>query len=242
MFLPDQSTLLVPGDSGLVLFGNFAKQHVNLDNYIKGEYRTLPAAASTAQQAMQNDLANRRYTSIVDLQIAQSLNRLALADRSKLQVRYARDLRPNDLKSGNAILVGAAEANPWVELYERNMNFVFSDNYEIRVFSVFNRSPRKGEPLRWESSLADPQHHVYGVVAFLPNLGDNGNTLILEGTSMAGTESSWDFVSDDSQLLPFLDRIRRPDGSLPHFELILETINMGSSAVRSTVLAWRIIG
>jgi hypothetical protein len=242
MFSPDQSTLLIPGDSGLVLFGNFAKQYVTLDDYIKGEYRTLPAAASTAQQAMQTDLANRRYTSIVDLQIAQSLNRLALADRSRLQVRYARDLRPNDLKSGNAILIGAAEANPWVELYERNMNFVFSDNYGTRVFSVLNRSPHQGEPLRWESSLTDPQHHVYGVVAFLPNLADNGNTLILEGTSMAGTESSWDFVSDDSQLLPFLDRICRSDGSLPHFELILETNNMGSSAVRSTVLAWRIIG
>ncbi len=39
------------------------------------------------------------------------------------------------------------------------------------------------------------------VVAFLPNLSGNGNALILEGTSMAGTESAWDFVSDDSQLI-----------------------------------------
>jgi hypothetical protein len=56
---------------------------------------------------------------------------------------------------------------------------------------------------------------------------------------MAGTESAWDFVSDDSQLLPFLQRIRRPDGTLPHFEVVLGTNNMSGSAVKNTVLAWR---
>jgi hypothetical protein len=114
MFSMDQSTLLAPGDSGLVIYGNLAKQHVSLDDYIKAAYRTLPASGIHSQQAMQAEMANRRYTSIVDLQIAESLKRLALTDRSNLQVRYARDLRPNDLKSGNAILVGASEANPWV--------------------------------------------------------------------------------------------------------------------------------
>jgi hypothetical protein len=42
-------------------------------------------------------------------------------------------MRTNDLKEGNIILVGAAEANPWVELYEPSMNF------------------------QWESSIIEPQ-------------------------------------------------------------------------------------
>jgi hypothetical protein len=56
---------------------------------------------------------------------------------------------------------------------------------------------------------------------------------------MSGTEGAWDFVSDDSRLLPFLKRIERPDGIIPHFELLLGTQNMSASAVRSTLLAWR---
>lgn len=48
---------------------------------------------------------------------------------------------------------------------------------------------------------------VYGVVAFLPNSNRRGNVLILEGTSMLGTESAWDFVADDSQLLPFSEPV-----------------------------------
>jgi hypothetical protein len=48
-----------------------------------------------------------------------------------------------------------------------------------------------------------------------------------------------DFVLDDAQLLPFLDRIRRLDGKLPHFELLLETHNIGASAGQSEIIAWR---
>jgi hypothetical protein len=70
-------------------------------------------------------------------------------------------------------------------------------------------------------------------------LSGNGNVLLIEGTSMAGTEAAWDFVSDDSELLPFLKRIQHPDGKIPHFELLLGTQNMSSSAVHSNLLAWR---
>jgi hypothetical protein len=137
------------------------------------------------------------------------------------------------------ILIGAFEANPWVELFERNMNFVLQNNYQQRVFSVINRSPHAGEPTHWDPIWGDPQHTVYGVVAFVPDLSGNGNALLVEGTSMAGTEAAWDFISDDSELLPFLRKIQRPDGKIPHFELLLETRNMSSSAVHSSLLAWR---
>lgn len=80
---------------------------------------------------------------------------------------------------------------------------------------------------------------MFAVVAYLPNLARDGNALIVEGISMAGTEAAMDFVDDDAKLLPFLNRIRLPDGTLPHFELLLETHTMGASAVRSQILAWR---
>jgi hypothetical protein len=77
------------------------------------------------------------------------------------------------------------------------------------------------------------------VVMVLTNLAGDGNVLILEGTSMSGTEGARDFAMDDSQLLPFLKRIARADGVIPHFEVLLVTQNMSASAVRSNLLAWR---
>ena len=186
------------------------------------------------------DLANRRYTSIVDLKTILSLKDRAQGLGSEVSVRYARDLRPNDFKTGDVILLGSSEADPWDELYEHNMNFVFQDDYK-GVFSILNRSPRPGEPEHWESRRDDPQRRVFGVVAYLPSLAGDGNALLLEGTGMSGTEAGMDFVLDDAQLLPFLDRIRKSDGTLPHFELLLETHNIGASAVRSQIVASRII-
>lgn len=240
IFISEQRTLEVPGDSGLVMWQGIAGRSVGLAEYLNGDYRTslLPRNV-TALHDTAVDMGGRRYTSIVDLEAAKSLSLMAQAAQSKLEVRYARDVRPNDLKLGNVILVGAAEANPWVELFEHNMNFVFFNDRVGKTFSVLNREPRGGEPRQWDSQYTDAQHRVYAVVAFLPNLGGNGNALILEGTSMAGTESAWDFVSDDSQLLPFLKRIQRANGTLPHFEMVLGTNNMSGSAVKNTVLAWR---
>ncbi len=244
MFSPRYPTLEVPGDSGLVMYHEFDDRSIPLNQYLAGDYRSAPASpmahpSSPDGANMQVKVANRRYTSIVDLEAAAMLAQIAQSAHGTMQVRYARDLRPNDLKAGNVILIGAFEANPWVELFERNMNFALHNNYKAHVFSVLNRSPRAGEPTHWDSTGDDPQRRVYGLVAFMPNISSNGNALLVEGTSMAGTEAAWDFVSEDTELLPFLKQIQRPDGTIPHFELLLETQNMGSSAVHSNLLAWR---
>lgn len=246
MFSPQHATLEVPGDSGLVLFHRFNDQSISLNDYLLGGYRSDTASPSehglvSETRAVRTDLANRRYTSIVDLDAAVTLTQIAQSRHSALQVRYARDLRPNDLKSGNVILLGAFEANPWVELFERRMNFRLENNYRSHIFSVINSSPNGGEPGRWESVATDPQRMVYGIVAYEPNLSGSGNALIVEGTSMAGTEAAWDFVSDDAALLPFLKKIQHSDGRVPYFELVLGTQSMGSSAVHSNLIAWRIL-
>jgi hypothetical protein len=242
ILLPQQQTLVVPADSGLVLSHTFDQKSVSLLQYLAGDYRRSASepGKATEMQRLRSNVVSRRYTSIVDLEAAVWLAQHAESMKSTLQVRYARDLRPNDLKSGNVVLLGAFEANPWMELFERNMNFVLRNDYKAGAFSVINKSPRPGEPALWQSKGDDPQRHVYGVVAFTPNLSGSGNALLVEGTSMAGTEAAWDFATDDAELLPFLKRIQRPDGRVPHFELLLETQNMSSSAVHSNLLAWRV--
>jgi hypothetical protein len=236
--------LVVAADSGLVIYHNMTRRQFGLDEYLLGKYRRDPGeqnvfGTTTSARDWEVNLGNRRYTSMVDLDAILSLSELARVAGGKLQVRYARDLRPNDLKTGNVILIGAAEANPWVELFEHNLNFVFQDDYKTGIFSVINRQPQAGEPAQWGSRWNDPQRKVYGLVAYVPNLAGDGNVLLLEGTSMSGTEAARDFVMDDSQLLPFLKRIQRADGTVPHFEILLGTRNVSASALRNDLLAWR---
>jgi hypothetical protein len=237
IFVAEQPTLIVPGDSSLVMWEGLMNRNLSLTEYLKGDYRTDIPETTASTQKIAVGLANRRYTSTVDLEVVQSLTQISQSAKSKLEVRYARDVRPNDLKKGNVILVGASEANPWVELFEPHMGFVALYDRAHDIFSVLNRAPQGNEPRQWNLGAG----RVYAVVTYMPSLGGSGNTLILEGTSMAGTECAWDFVSDESQLLPFLGRIRRADGILPHFEVVLGTNNVSGSAVKSSILAWRTI-
>ena len=56
---------------------------------------------------------------------------------------------------------------------------------------------------------------------------------------MAGTESAADFVFDDARLLPFLQQIKSANGTLPYFELLLQSNSMNGSASQSEVVAYR---
>jgi hypothetical protein len=215
-------------------------QNIDLERYLSGSYRAQSTGDIPTGHLDPSDLASRRYTSIVDLGIAQQLTQIADAQKSRLTLSYARDVHVDDLKQANVVLIGAAAANPWVELFEPKMNFVFADAH-IRQYSVVNRVPTGTEPAKWTANYDDPQHRVYGVVGFLPNLGGTGSVLILEGTSMAGTQCAWDFVADDSSFLPFVNRIKRPDGSIPHFQVVLDSTNLTGSAIKRSIVASRVM-
>lgn len=53
---------------------------------------------------------------MADLNITSRLSHLHEVVPDHLIVRYARDLRMDDLKNGNAILLGAIHTDPWVSL------------------------------------------------------------------------------------------------------------------------------
>jgi hypothetical protein len=241
LFVKDHSTLVIYADSALVLYQVGVGHNVGLAEYLKGDYRDESLGKMGTATLTTSELSTRRYTSVVDLEIVRALDHIAEKQNARIDAQYARDLRPNDLKGGNSILIGAAESNPWVELFERNMHFSYTCDRARLICSVINKSPIGSEPQSWDSAITDQEHKVYGVVAYLPSLSGTGNTLILEGTGMAGTEASWDFVSDDSQFLPFLEKIRRPNHSLPHFEVVLGTTNMRGNAAKISVLSWRTV-
>ena len=96
------------------------------------------------------------------------------------------------------------------------------------------------KPQTGERNLYVCGQFEYGVLAFLPNLSNTGNALIVEGTSVAGTEAISDFLFADGNLEPFLKTIARKDGSIPHFEILIESGFLGGSASRSQILAYRL--
>jgi hypothetical protein len=85
---------------------------IPLASYISGAYRINTSIQVDPSAAEILKLGARRYTSVVDLDFATHLAQVDAVDPTRMIVRYARDLRMNDLRTGNAVLIGSVESNP----------------------------------------------------------------------------------------------------------------------------------
>ena len=78
----------------------------------------------------------------------------------------------------------------------------------------------------------------FSLIAYLPNLGKNGNVLILSGQEMSGTEAAGNIFTTERLLKPLLDRLPPSrEGALPHFEALLRTRHLEYTSEGFDVLA-----
>jgi hypothetical protein len=235
-------TLIIGGDSSLVLYQNFTGKTFSLGDYIAESYLKDAPQQSSTEQKMLYTIAHRRLTSAADLDISNRIGKRSEAGKSPAAIRFARDVRVDDLKGNNVILIGCKEANPWVQLYADSLNFNIVPNQQTKVFTVQNRSPKPGEAPEYHSVPGDPQGRAYAVVALLTNPDGSGHTLIIEGTGMAGTEAGADYVLDHHELSSLLHVKSSNQATVPDFEILLETSNLSGNAPKARLVALRVHG
>lgn len=240
MFTKDRPTILVPGDSGLVVWQETQRKNLTLSDYLASNYDRNREEPISPEQQLALTLLGRRYTSMVDLEIVQNLSKLARSYDVEPLLRFARDVRPNDLKYNNVVLIGSSETNPWNQMFQGGMNFVLTKDQQKTIYTIENRHPAHGEPDRWLSDPAERLRTAYCKVSFLANPSGGGNVLVLEGTSMAGTECAWEFISNQERLKQFFKTVGWTGHQAPHFEALLRTSNLGGNAATSAIVAWRI--
>jgi len=130
-----ESVVLRSQASGLVLCHGMPHKDLDLRDYLDAGYRSkpnmLPQIGPRGQLGDSLlDLANRRYTSVVDLKTILSLKDRAQTLGSQVSASFAWDLRPNDFKISDVILLGASGADLGVELYEPMLNFLLRSDYK----------------------------------------------------------------------------------------------------------------
>jgi hypothetical protein len=232
-------TLLVPADDGIVMIQNLTNHSIHLAEYINRDYVSIKSPYKIDAQNMA-DLDQQRYTSMADLDIILKFSRLPEATPEHFTVRYARELHMDDLKDSNAILIGSSFSNPWVELFQKNLNFDFDYQPRPNESAILNRHPLQGELPVYANDATAPSHRTYAVIALVPNLNDTGWVLIVEGLTMAGTQAAADILFSREAMLPVLSKARSANGQLKPFELLIETRSFGSNAPQATIIASRI--
>ena len=255
IFDAKQDTFIVPTDGGLVMLQSFLKGPVSLSDYASGSYRSESTIAEGLSQFFGDtrlsdpqmlvrkvqSLSLRRYTSMADLDLAAHLFHMQENVPERLSIRFARDLRMDDLRNDNVILIGSVDSNPWVALFQDQLNFQFSSGKEFGGSPVLvNRHPLPGERTRYASEPNDPAQRTYGVIACVPNLSGKGHVLIVEGINMAGTQAAGAVLLDAEKMRPVLERATGSDGTVRPFEVLVSTESIAASSSRERILSVRV--
>jgi hypothetical protein len=232
------NTYIVPPDAGLNLVEDLSHQSMPLADYLKGLYLEVPLPGVDAQSV--TDLRTQQLTGFVNLQLVATLAHLSEYRPAQVLLRFPRDLRFDDLKSANAVIIGSECSNPWAVIAESTANFQIHCNSGMQGATVVNLKPQAGEAASYTSHWNEPTHETYALVSYVPNLSGYGKLLLLGGLDAAATQAAGEAILRPETIKPILQRARRPDGSLAAFEILLRSTSIQANAIDTHIVASRI--
>jgi hypothetical protein len=240
VFDREQQTTIVLADSILALLQDIARTPITLDDYMNRRYieKVQAEEENPALRQALGLIALRQYTSIADVALIQKVLGRAPGFQDRVMIKYARNMNVREFKMENFILVGSAQSNPWVELFQAKMNFHIERDPETWELVVRNKQPKLGELATYGPSR--PSGPAYSVVALLPNLTQTGSVLIIEGTMMEGTEAGGEFLSDPTLLPHALAQLGLGGKEQPqYFEILLRSRLIGGTSKDIEPIAYR---
>jgi hypothetical protein len=236
LFRPDRDTIVVPGDIGFVIL-----QQANRRTFSLAEYVSWFSSDDQDSHLSMAYLKDQTYTSVLNLEIVSQLQRLPEANAGRFVIRAARNVRLDDLRNGNAILLGSSYSNPWDEIFTDKLNFHFVNRPNDSRFWIVNQHPIGQEANTYESTTTSAAYKTYAVIAMVPNLNRNGHVLLLQGLDATGTQAAAEMLFHSDEMENVLRKAIDRYGVKGSFELLIEvnSLDANSHATGSRIIASR---
>jgi len=232
------NTDVILADTSFALIEDITKKPISLNDYLSRNY-TSQLRSQDLSEDRRNDLGlivQRNYGSLGDFRVSQRITALDPLG-TRIHLYYARDYAPALIKHDNVILIGSRKSNPWVDLFEGDLNFNVEYDPDRLVSFVRNRVPAAGEQEIYASPPAPDPNSGYSVVAYLPNPDRGGKVLIIAGTGSESTEGAGEFITSEDQLTRFQTLLHVT--TLPYFEVLLKTTHLDGTPIDAKIVAYR---
>ena len=231
-------TDVVLADTSFALEEDILKTLIPLSDYLNYGYKHLPQSEGISPDTKYalDQILSRNNGSNSDFRAAQ---RILMLDpiSSSTHLRFARDYTPDALKRDNVILIGSRKSNPWVDFFQDQLEFTMGYDSAIHQSGVQNVHPQPGE-LEFYPEPQDPATNVgYGVVAFLPNVGQKGDALIIEGTDSQATEAAGEFVTNEASMAALKRQLNSK--TFPYFQVLLKTSRLSGTPFTAQIITLR---
>jgi len=243
-FLGDnRHTVVVSPDETLGLLEIATQQVIPLNTYLASDFQEQ-ARAMSQKSGLDAIVPNFVAKDLASTAVAVDVSMIAAMPRAPsatLDVRSARVLNINELSNGSAILIGVATNNPWIQLFDKRLNFGFSWDRNHKNYCI-NRHPKPGEKAEYDSAPANGFRTVYSGVAWLPSLRGRGDVLLVLGAG-PGNKMAAEFITNEKLSGAFLARLKSESkrSVVPYFEVVLRTTVFKTESATTQVEAYRIL-
>ncbi len=245
LFGSPHATHLITSDPNIVVVQEIIGSELSVSNYANHQYIPDPNKLTPEEIRFCHTLLwGDDSAAAVDPPITASIASLAEANSRRIDVRSARGIQLADLKTDdNFIFLGSPRSNPWSALFrnELDFRFVFDDTAKQEI--IDNVHPRQGEMAEYvPTALGWATGQSYAIIAFVQNLDQNGQVLLLAGANGEGTEAAGRLIADPVRLSDALHTCGiSPRGPLKHFEMLLHLSTMAGSPTSAEVVACHIL-
>jgi hypothetical protein len=244
---PNRQTHVVFCDPEIVVTQRLMNYSVSLSDYANQRYwpplETQPAAVQNTMQSV--PFKGVSVAAVDAAMTARISNLVAPGSGNRIETHPARSLRLADFKSEDSfILFGSPRSNPWVALFQDQLDFRFQFDDAAKAEFILNQRPKDGEAPRYVPTAQGwGTGDAYAIVALVDNPNQKGQVLILAGSNAEATEAAGKLVTNSEALGETLKSHGIPPGGpVRHFEILLRVSTMAGSSNTFDVIACHLLG
>ncbi len=220
LFAAAQQTDIVLDDEGVGLYQELTGAPVGLSDYFNRNYlRSLSAGAARGgvPQEVLGSIVLKRQSGYGSATLLWKLGSIAGESHTAANIHFARDYSFRELQRNNAILLGSAVSNPWIEAFQEHLGLRWKYEPSRGAYYPVDK-PAAG-------SLEDRFRTTgdgYAMIALVPNLSGTGTVLILTSSGGSALNAAGDFLADNECVTRLESMLPAPQrGKLRYLEALL---------------------
>jgi len=232
IFRQGSPTHVVLDDASLDFYQQVSGRSVSLTEYFDRSYlHSIEDAAESAHldpKAVHSFLL-KRQSNFADVNLVGRLSQTGDVFGGGTNLYFARDFSFRQLKSGNIILLGTRQSNPWIQALDSYLALRWKYDPALDSYYPVDSTAKAQDADKFRSTVDGAKtHDGYASIAFLPNVSGTGNILVISGTGGAAIGAALDFLRDESSISQLRSRMGQTGtNAFPYFEALLKTENGG---------------
>ncbi len=242
VFRTGESITVVVGDIGLTLLEHSLARILPLEEYLRQDYPhyLLSSISDKELRATLESASGRPYASYSDVNAVAMLMQFGQKYQPKFFIRHPRQLNIRDFETSSFILLGGPISNPWYQLLEPRLNFVFEADIKGGKVWIRNKAPKTGEEQTYLPVVRPNAEETFAVIAVLPNLSRSGHILLLAGIRMEGVEAATNMIFRAELPSGLLRIVRQARGQDDLIEILLSTRTVAGLPQDTKIVAYRV--